>query len=69
MDPFLKIPLFLLKMGIIPASYVRVPGCLGGKRISSLQAFNLQDFANEIRQNLSSLEIGEEIRQSRNRFF
>jgi len=28
----------------------------------TLSAFNLQDFANEIRQNLSSLEIGEEIR-------
>ena len=39
------------------------------RRVSSLQAFNLQEFANEIRQNLSSLEIGEEIRQIRTRFF
>ncbi len=29
----------------------------------NFEAFNLQDFGNEIRQNLLGLEIGEEIRQ------
>ena len=71
---------FPLESGDIPASYVRLPrvsfcssnkNCLValGEKGFPPKAFNLQDFANEIRQNLSSLEIGEEIRQIRNRFF